>query len=142
MAVSDRIAVMYYGNLVELTTSDELFRHPLHPYSKSLLSAIPQPNPLSEKRRVRIVYNPMATHDYSKQKPRLQEIIPGHFVLCNDEEAAKYRAEIKSIDSGEVVIKNGQKVAAQTASLEGSEAKTPSPKEKTPSDPIENTDKE
>ena len=95
----DRIAVMYYGNMVELATSDELFKHPLHPYTKSLLSAIPQPNPLSEKRRERITYNPMTTHDYSKQKPTFREILPGHFVLCNDEEFAKYQEEIKAIDS-------------------------------------------
>lgn len=95
----DRIAVMYYGNMVELATSDELFKHPLHPYTKSLLSAIPQPNPLSEKRRERITYNPMTAHDYSKQKPTFREILPGHFVLCNDDEFAAYQEEIKNIDS-------------------------------------------
>ena len=95
----DRIAVMYYGNMVELATSDELFKHPLHPYTKSLLSAIPQPNPLSEKRRERITYNPMMAHDYSKQKPTFREILPGHFVLCNDEEFAKYLEEIKELDN-------------------------------------------
>jgi len=104
-----RIAVMYFGELVELTTSDELFKHPLHPYTKSLLSAIPQPNPFSEKRRERIVYNPAAMHDYSKQKPTLHEILPGHFVLCNDEELAKYKEEVAAIDRGEIVIKDGVK---------------------------------
>ena len=94
----DRIAVMYYGNMVELATSDELFKHPLHPYTKSLLSAIPQPNPLSEKRRQRITYNPMEAHDYSKQKPTFREILPGHFVLCNDAEYEKYLEEIKELD--------------------------------------------
>jgi oligopeptide transport system ATP-binding protein len=103
-----RIAVMYFGELVELTTSDELFRHPLHPYTKSLLSAIPQPNPLSEKRRVRIVYNPATAHDYSKQKPTFQEILPGHWVLANDEEMARYRQEISDIDSGHIVYEHGQ----------------------------------
>lgn len=106
----DRIAVMYFGDLVELTTSDELFKHPLHPYTKSLLSAIPQPNPLSEKRRTRIVYNPATSHDYSKQKPTLREIIPGHFILANDEEEARYLEEIKKLDSGEIKIKNGEEV--------------------------------
>ncbi len=109
----NRIAVMYFGDMVELTTSDELFRHPLHPYTKSLLSAIPQPNPLSEKRRQRIVYNPMATHDYSKQKPTFREIVPGHFILCNDEEEARYKEEIRQLDSGELIIKNGQEVKAE-----------------------------
>ena len=105
-----RIAVMYYGKLVELTTSDELFKHPLHPYTKSLLSAIPQPNPLSEKRRKRIVYNPMLAHDYSKQKPTLHEILPGHFILANDEEVERYKQEIEALDSGKIVLKNGEEV--------------------------------
>jgi oligopeptide transport system ATP-binding protein len=91
----DRIAVMYYGNLVELATSEELFKHPFHPYTRALLSAIPKPDPLSEKNRTRQVYNPAKDHDYSKSKPVLQEILPGHFVLCNDEEKAKYLAEVK-----------------------------------------------
>ena len=95
----NRIAVMYFGNMVELATSDELFKHPLHPYTRSLLSAIPQPNPLSEKRRERIVYNPATDHDYSKGKPTFREILPGHFVLCDDAEEAKYLEEIKQIDA-------------------------------------------
>lgn len=111
----DRIAVMYYGNLVELTTSDELFKHPMHPYTKSLLSAIPQPDPLSEKRRVRIVYHPDEVHDYSKSKPSLREVIPGHFIYCNDEEEAKYKEEIAKIDSGEIAIKNGEIVEEKPA---------------------------
>ncbi|MBE6126457.1 MAG: ATP-binding cassette domain-containing protein [Erysipelotrichaceae bacterium] len=109
----DRIAVMYYGNLVELTTSDELFKHPLHPYTKSLLSAIPQPNPFLEKRRERIVYDQFKAHDYSKQKPYLQEILPGHFILANDAEMEKYRQEIADLDSGKTVIKNGREVKAE-----------------------------
>lgn len=107
----NRIAVMYFGNLVELTTSDELFRHPLHPYTKSLLSAIPQPNPFSEKRRERITYRPDLVHDYSAQKPTLREILPGHFVLCNDAEETKYREEIKKIDSGEIIFREGQQIS-------------------------------
>lgn len=98
----DKIAVMYFGNMVELATSDELFKHPLHPYTKSLLSAIPQPNPLSEKRRERIMYNPALTHDYSKQKPTFREILPGHFVLCNDDEFEKYQQEIAAIDKKQI----------------------------------------
>lgn len=106
----DKIAVMYYGNMVELTTSDELFKHPLHPYTKSLLSAIPQPNPFSEKVRKRIVYDPSTTHDYSKQKPTFREILPGHFILCNDKEEEAYREEIRKLDSGEIVLKNGEEI--------------------------------
>jgi len=105
-----RIAVMYFGSLVEIATSDELFKHPLHPYTKSLLSAIPQPNPLSEKRRKRIVYNPQTDHDYSKQKPTLREILPGHWILCNDAEEAKYRQEMKDLDSGDIVLREGREV--------------------------------
>lgn len=86
---SDRIGVMYYGKLVELASSDELFRHPLHPYTRSLLSAIPLPDPNYEKKRKRIVYNPLAEHDYSVDKPSFREVAPGHFVQCNDAEYAK-----------------------------------------------------
>ena len=91
---SDRIAVMYFGKIVELTTSDELFAHPLHPYTKSLLSAIPKPNPIVERTRTRQVYNPMLVHDYSTDKPTMKELIPGHFVYCNDKEAQEYLKEL------------------------------------------------
>ena len=91
---SDRIGVMYYGHMVELASSDELFAHPLHPYTKSLLSAIPLPDPHSEKNRQRIVYNELAEHDYSVDKPTLREIIPGHFVRCNDAEELRYKKEL------------------------------------------------
>ena len=93
---SDRIAVMYFGNLVELTTSDELFAHPLHPYTKSLLSAIPVPDPHYEKQRKRITYNPLVSHDYSVSKPSLREVAPGHFVHCNDEEFEHYVKELNA----------------------------------------------
>lgn len=92
---SDRIAVMYYGKIVELATSDELFAHPLHPYTRSLLSAIPLPDPEFEKNRKRITYNPLAEHDYSVNKPTLREISEGHFIYCNDEEFEKYKQELE-----------------------------------------------
>ena len=91
----DRIAVMYFGKIVELTTSDELFKNPLHPYTKSLLSAIPKPNPLEEKTRKRLVYNPNEAHDYSVDKPSMKEITPGHFIYCNDAEFEQYKKELK-----------------------------------------------
>lgn len=91
---SDRIGVMYFGNMVELATSDELFKHPLHPYTKSLLSAIPLPDPHYEKERVRITYNPLVEHDYSVDKPSMREVAPGHFVMCNDVEEEKYKKEL------------------------------------------------
>lgn len=88
---SDRIGVMYFGKLVELAPSEELFKNPLHPYTKSLLSAIPLPDPEYEKKRVRITYNPIIEHDYSHDKPSMREVSPGHFVYCNDSEEAKYK---------------------------------------------------
>lgn len=93
---SDRIGVMYFGNLVELASSDELFAHPLHPYTKSLLSAIPLPDPIYEKNRKRITYNPLAEHDYSVEKPSMREVAPGHFVFCNDKEEAEYKKTLES----------------------------------------------
>lgn len=92
---SDRIAVMYFGKIVELATSDELFKNPLHPYTKSLLSAIPLPDPNYEKQRKRFAYNPLADHDYSVEGPTMREVAPGHFVYCNTEEFEKYKKEIK-----------------------------------------------
>ncbi len=92
---SDRIGVMYFGKMVELADSDELFKNPLHPYTKSLLSAIPLPDPVYEKQRTRITYNPLAEHDYSVDQPSFREITPGHFVYCNDAEEVKYREMVK-----------------------------------------------
>ena len=91
----NRIAVMYFGKIVELTTSEELFKNPLHPYTKSLLSAIPKPDPLVEKTRERILYKPQEVHDYSVDKPEMVEIRPGHFVYCNKKEAEEYKKQIK-----------------------------------------------
>ena len=92
---SDRIGVMYFGKMVELADSDELFKNPLHPYTKSRLSAIPLPDPVYEKQRTRIHYNPIAEHDYSVSTPSFREIAPGHFVYCNDAEEEKYKQQIK-----------------------------------------------
>lgn len=105
----DRIAVMYFGEMVELATSDELFRHPLHPYTRSLLSAIPRPDPMLEKKRVRIVYNPAKEHDYSKEKPTFQEIVPGHFVLANSAEIEKYKQMMKEDDIRNAEIEKERK---------------------------------
>ena len=86
---------MYFGNVVELTTSDELFKHPLHPYTKSLLSAIPKPNPIEERTRERIIYQPQLVHDYSVDKPTMKEVIPGHFIYCNNKEFEEYRKALE-----------------------------------------------
>ena len=92
---SDRIIVMYFGKIVEIADSDELFTHPLHPYTCSLLSAIPLPDPHYEKQRKRMVYVPENEHDYSVEQPVLQEVAPGHFVSCNTAELEKYRKKLE-----------------------------------------------
>ena len=92
---SDRIGVMYFGKMVELADSDELFKNPLHPYTRSLLSAIPLPDPVYEKQRTRVTYNPLAEHDYSTDTPTFREVSPGHFVYCNDAEEEKYKQMLK-----------------------------------------------
>ena len=92
---SDRIGVMYFGKMVELADSDELFKNPLHPYTRSLLSAIPLPDPVYEKQRTRMTYNPLAEHDYSVNQPTFREVSPGHFVYCNDAEEANYKQMLK-----------------------------------------------
>ncbi len=92
---SDRIGVMYFGKMVELADSDEIFKNPLHPYTKSLLSAIPLPDPVYEKQRTRIIYNPIAEHNYEVDKPSFREITPGHFVYCNNAEEEKYKQQCK-----------------------------------------------
>ena len=91
---SDRIGVMYYGHLVELATSDELFAHPLHPYTQSLLSAIPLPDPLTEKKRKRVKYDPLSAHNYGDEQPEMREVSPGHFVRCSKEEFERYRQQL------------------------------------------------
>ncbi len=92
---SDRIAVMYFGKMVELADSDELFAHPFHPYTRSLLSAIPVPDPQTERNRKREVYVPALAHDYTKDKPKFREVRENHWVLCNEAEYQKYVAESK-----------------------------------------------
>ncbi len=91
---SDRIGVMYYGKLVELADKNELFKNPLHPYTRSLLSAVPMPDPNYEKQRQRIKYDP-SMHDYAEDKPTLYEIKKGHFVYANDAEIKAYKKELK-----------------------------------------------
>ncbi len=91
--ISDRIGVMHHGRLVELTTSEELYANPLHPYTKSLLSAIPLPDPEHERHRVRIKYDP-SVHDYSEHEPKWVEIRPGHFIFGSDPEMEKYEKEL------------------------------------------------
>jgi oligopeptide transport system ATP-binding protein len=90
--ISDRIGVMYFGKLVELTTSDELYNNPVHPYTQSLLSAIPLPDPESERTRKRKAYNPNM-HDYAEgEEVKMREVKPGHFVYCSEKEMKQYQS--------------------------------------------------
>ena len=88
--ISDRIAVIHKGKLVELAESEQLFAHPLHPYTRALLSAIPMPDPASEKGKKLLVYDP-SCHDYTQDGPVWSELEPGHFVMGNQRELDAYR---------------------------------------------------
>ena len=91
--ISDRIAVIHKGRIVELAEAEELFAHPLHPYTKALLSAVPNPNPYIERSKKLLVYDP-TQHHYENEKPVWNEILPGHFVYGNERELDGYRKEI------------------------------------------------
>lgn len=92
--ICDRIAVIHKGKIVELAESEELFAHPCHPYTRALLSAIPQPDPIAERQKKLIVYDP-ACHDYNASNlPIWEEITPGHFVLGSAAELESYRNQI------------------------------------------------
>jgi len=82
---SDRIAVVYKGQIVELAETEELITHAAHPYTRALLSAIPMPDPVREREKKLTVYDP-SIHDYDRNPPRWQELRPGHFLLANDRE--------------------------------------------------------
>lgn len=88
--ISDRIAVMHHGKIVELADSEALYENPIHPYTKSLLSAIPLPDPDYERNRKRIMYDP-AQHTYRNEEPVMREIRSGHWVLCSEAEYEMYK---------------------------------------------------
>ena len=88
--ISDRIAVIYKGDIVEIADAEELFDFPLHPYTRSLISAIPIPDPKLEKNKKLFTYDP-SVHDYSKEKPELVEIGNNHFVYGSPTEIAEYK---------------------------------------------------
>lgn len=94
--IADRIAVIYKGRIVELAETEELFRCPLHPYTRALLSAIPTPDPRVEREKRVIVYDP-ACHDYSGDKPSWVEVCEGHFVYGNRPELDQYRSVIAQL---------------------------------------------
>lgn len=91
--ICDRIAVIHKGKIVELAESEELFAHPLHPYTRALLSAIPLPDPIAERQKKLIVYDPGCHHYSETNQPGWHEIVPGHFVLASDEELEEYKKE-------------------------------------------------
>ena len=88
--ICDRIAVIHLGKIVELADTETLFEHPLHPYTRALLSAVPMPDPIGEKNKHLLVYDP-SCHDYTTDKPAFVEIEPGHFVYANQKEQNEYR---------------------------------------------------
>ena len=88
--ISDRIAVIHKGKIVEIAETEELFKYPLHPYTKSLMSAIPIPDPILEKNKKLFVYDP-SVHDYSVNKPHMEDLGNGHFIYGNDEELEHYK---------------------------------------------------
>ncbi len=92
--ISDRIAVINKGRIVELAETEELFKNPMHPYTKSLLSAVPIPDPHLEKNKKLITYDP-SMHDYSVDKPSLRELANGHFVWANDAEFEQYKKDFE-----------------------------------------------
>ncbi len=89
--ISDRIGVIYKGDIVEVAEAEELFNYPLHPYTRSLISAIPIPDPKLEKSKVLFTYDP-SVHDYSEDKPELCDVGHGHFVYGNKKEIEEYKA--------------------------------------------------
>ncbi len=93
--ICDRIAVIHKGVIVELSDTEKLFAHPLHPYTRALLSAIPMPDPESEREKVLEIYDP-SCHHYETDKPVWTEIEPGHFIMANQEELAEYRKQLEN----------------------------------------------
>lgn len=98
--ISDRIAVIHLGRIVEIAETEELFKHPLHPYTISLLSAVPMPDPQIEKNKELVIYDE-SNRDLSGPKPTLQEIRPGHFVFANDREMEEYEAKLQEMDKND-----------------------------------------
>ena len=92
--ISDRIGVMHWGKLLEVGPADEIYHNPIHPYTKSLLSAIPEPDPERERKRQHLIYDSSIENDGEKRQ--MYEIRPGHFVYATEAEAKKYKEEAKS----------------------------------------------
>ena len=115
--ISDRIGVIYKGNIVEIAESEELFNFPLHPYTHALISAIPLPDPKLEKNKELYIYDP-SMHDYSEDQPELVDIGNNHFVYGNKKEIEEYKAirekgeplkTIKILTDEEMAVSGGVK---------------------------------
>ena len=91
--ISDRIGVMYFGKLVELAKAEDLYKNPIHPYTQSLLSAIPRPDPETERVRIRKSYDVKVHHYSDHEEIKMHEITPGHYVYCSEKEATQYKAQ-------------------------------------------------
>ena len=102
--IADRIGVIYKGRIVELAEAEELFNNPIHPYTKALLSAIPQPDPRREKNKKIEVYD-SSCHSYDEDKPKFIEIEEGHFILANEDEINQYKesGNMIAIDASKAV---------------------------------------
>ena len=92
--ISDRIGVMHWGKLLEVGPADEIYHNPIHPYTKSLLSAIPEPDPERERKRQHLIYDSSIENDGENR--HMYEIRSGHFVYATEAEAKKYKEEAKS----------------------------------------------
>ncbi|WP_107923805.1 ATP-binding cassette domain-containing protein [Lysinibacillus parviboronicapiens] len=92
--ITDRTAVIYKGNIVELAETETLFSNPIHPYTRALLSAVPEPNPYKEREKIVEIYDP-TQHRYDQQPPAFVEIEKGHFILANEQEIENYRTTRK-----------------------------------------------
>ena len=99
---ADRIAVIHNGRIVEVAPSDELFRYPLHPYTHSLLQAVPMPDPEIEKAKEIMIYDE-SKRDLSGEKPKLREIRPGHYVFMNDREKAEYEKKLEEMEKEPII---------------------------------------
>ena len=121
--ISDRIGVIYKGNIVEVAETEELFQYPLHPYTKSLISAVPIPDPKLEKNKVLFTYDP-SVHDYSEDKPELVNVGHNHFVYGNKKEIEEYkklRAENKPIQAVTIDPEAAKKQSAKNTEFMGVE---------------------
>ncbi|MBQ6023346.1 MAG: ABC transporter ATP-binding protein [Clostridia bacterium] len=95
--IADRIAVIHHGEIVEIAESETLFEYPIHPYTIALLSTVPMPDPIVEKNRKHIVYDPSKL-DQSGEKREMRELRPGHFVYCTSKEFAEYEEKISKME--------------------------------------------